>query len=93
MSAAAVARVDKGGFVVFEFLPLLLRELPADPVIDVGKLLIQLAEPGILANRFFVGGTRVAAIEALRTRRGREPKGDQQYPESGGEMRRQRGAA
>src|SRR5205823_10457628 len=82
------------GLVVLEFRPLLLRELPAGPVIDIGELLIEFPEPGILADCLFVGGTRVAAIEALCAGRGIESGGHQESAQrGGGDMRRQCGAA
>ena len=92
--AAPAARIDERGLVVLEFRPLLLRELPAGPVIDIGELLIEFPEPGILADCLFVGGTRVAAIEALCAGRGIESGGNQESAQrGGGDMRRQCGAA
>ena len=43
---APAARIDERGLVVFEFRPLLLRELSAGPVIDIGELLIEFARAG-----------------------------------------------
>ncbi|HEY4473116.1 MAG TPA: hypothetical protein VGN21_18235 [Stellaceae bacterium] len=89
---AAAARIDERGFVVLEFRPLRLRELPAGPVIDIGELLIEVAEPGILAYRLFVGGTGVAAIEALPACWKTEASDEQQHSQPGGENgRRQQG--
>jgi hypothetical protein len=84
MIAAAATGRDKRRLVLIECVPLLFRELPHDPVIGRCQLLIELAEPRVLADRPLVGVAGFPAIEALGICPvGSEPRGYQKRAQCG----------